>query len=145
MKKVTPFSLFSFEYCLTRNTSFINLLLLWIIMHFQIKKISSFNLLLVGFDFAILCICFLRVLFCISAYMKLQIGSYFYICIASYWASYRIIMLNITSFFLVSEETKFEVDTTSIVLSYLYHFGNVNLVALKAKFWYSQDVNKNPI
>ena len=27
---------------------------------------------------------------------------------------------------LVSEETKFEVDTTSIILSYLYHFGNVN-------------------
>ena len=28
--------------------------------------------------------------------------------------------------FSVSEETKFEVDTTSIILSYLYHFGNVN-------------------
>ena len=28
--------------------------------------------------------------------------------------------------FWVSEETKFEVDTTSIILSYLYHFGNVN-------------------
>ena len=27
---------------------------------------------------------------------------------------------------LVSEETKFEVDTTSIILSYLYHFCNVN-------------------
>ena len=27
--------------------------------------------------------------------------------------------------FLISEETKFEVDTTSIILSYLYHFGNV--------------------
>ena len=27
---------------------------------------------------------------------------------------------------LVSEETKFEVDTTSTILSYLYHFGNVN-------------------
>ena len=27
---------------------------------------------------------------------------------------------------LVSEETKFEVDTTSIILSYLYHFENVN-------------------
>ena len=95
-------------------------------MHFQIKQISSFNLLLVGFDFAILCICVLTVLFCISAYMKLQIGSYFYICIGSTWASYGIIMLNITSFFSVSEETKFEVDTTSIILSYLYHFGNVN-------------------
>ena len=29
-------------------------------------------------------------------------------------------------FFSVSEETKFEVDTTSIILSYLYHFWNVN-------------------
>ena len=27
---------------------------------------------------------------------------------------------------LVSEETKFKVDTTSIILRYLYHFGNVN-------------------
>ena len=26
----------------------------------------------------------------------------------------------------VSEETNFDVDTTSIVLSYLYYFGNVN-------------------
>ena len=28
--------------------------------------------------------------------------------------------------FSVSEETKFEVDTTSITLSYLHHFGNIN-------------------
>ena len=28
--------------------------------------------------------------------------------------------------FFVSKETKFEVDTTSIILSYLYHFWNVN-------------------
>ena len=28
--------------------------------------------------------------------------------------------------FLVSEETKFEVNTTSTILSYLCHFGNVN-------------------
>ena len=28
--------------------------------------------------------------------------------------------------FSVSEETKFEVDTTSIILNYLYHFRNVN-------------------
>ena len=28
--------------------------------------------------------------------------------------------------FSVSEETKFEVDTTFIILSYLYHFGNIN-------------------
>ena len=27
---------------------------------------------------------------------------------------------------LVSEETKFEVVSTSIILSYLHHFGNVN-------------------
>ena len=29
-------------------------------------------------------------------------------------------------FFSVSEESKFEVDTTSIILSYLYYFGNVD-------------------
>ena len=29
-------------------------------------------------------------------------------------------------FFLVSKETKLEVDTTSIILIYLYHYGNVN-------------------
>ena len=28
--------------------------------------------------------------------------------------------------FLVSEETKFEFDTTFKILSYLYHYGNVN-------------------
>ena len=28
--------------------------------------------------------------------------------------------------FSVSKKTKFEVDTASIILSYLYHFGNVN-------------------
>ena len=28
--------------------------------------------------------------------------------------------------FWVSEDTKLKVDTTSIILSYLYHFGNAN-------------------
>ena len=28
--------------------------------------------------------------------------------------------------FSASEETKFEADTSSIILSYLYHLGNVN-------------------
>ena len=28
---------------------------------------------------------------------------------------------------LVSEKTNFEFDTTSIILSYLYHLGNVNM------------------
>ena len=37
LKKVTPFPPFSFAYCLSRNTLFINLLLLWWIMHFQNK------------------------------------------------------------------------------------------------------------
>ena len=32
---------------------------------------------------------------------------------------------------LVSEETKFEVDTNSIILSYLYHFRNVNTINLQ--------------
>ena len=35
--------------------------------------------------------------------------------------NYRLLL-----FFLVSEETKFEVDTTSAILSSLYHFRNVN-------------------
>ena len=38
----------------------------------------------------------------------------------------RVWKLQTAIIFLVSEETKFEVDTTSIILSHLYHFGNVN-------------------
>ena len=60
-------------------------------MHFQ-KQISSFNLLLVGFDFVVLCICFLGHFFHISAIIKLGIASYLYICIASYLASHGMIM-----------------------------------------------------
>ena len=62
------------------------------------KEISSFNLLQVGIDFAVLCM-FLRALFHISAIMELRIASYLYICIASYLTSHDITMLKITSCF----------------------------------------------
>ena len=54
-EKGHPFPPFSFAYCLSRNTLFINLLLLWWIIFFQNKTNFSFNLLLV--NFAVLCIC----------------------------------------------------------------------------------------
>ena len=47
----------------------------------------------------------------------------------TYWLNYRLLLLKLFScfwVFLVSKETKFEIDTTSIILSYLYHFRNVN-------------------
>ena len=86
---------------------------------------------------------FVRGFFNSSTIMKLQIASY-HIFIAFYLTPHQIIWhnktihghgLKITScwfFFFISEETKFHVDTTSIVLSYLYHFGNVN----RELFWY---------
>ena len=89
------------------------------------RRLFCFNLLLVGFEFAVFLFCFFRVLFNISAIMKLRIASYLYIfCFVFILASHGIIMLKIV--FSVPKETKFEVDTTSIILSYLYHFRNVN-------------------
>ena len=42
------------------------------------------------------------------------------------WHDYMLVKLQaVVAAVLVSEETKFEVDTISIILS-LYHFGNVN-------------------
>ena len=38
--------------------------------------------------------------------------------------------------FPVSEETKFKVNATSIILNYLYYFGNVNKESFK--WYYSQ-------
>ena len=71
------------------------------------------------------CFVFLRVLFNISAIMKLRIASYLYIFYFIFiLASHGIMMLQIV--FSVPEETKFEVDTTSIILSCFYHFRNVN-------------------
>ena len=85
-----------------------------------------FNLLLVGFFILLFCcFVFLRVLFHISAIMKLRIASYLYIfCFIFILAFHGIIMLKFV--FSVPEETKFDVDTTSIILSYLYNFRNVN-------------------
>ena len=68
--------------------------------------------------------------------MKLQIALYLHTYITSYLVSHQIMWhnkrihgrgLTITGCcFTISEETKFEVDTTSIILSYLYNFGNIN-------------------
>ena len=80
---------------------------------------------------------FLRALFDSSAIMKLQIALYLYIYIASYLISHQIIWhnkrinvhglkLQVVAVFSASKETKFKVDTTSIILNYLYHFGNVH-------------------
>ena len=63
LKKVNSFPPFSFSYCLSRNTLFINLLLLpWI---FKIKQISSSNLLLVDFDFFFFAVWFEFIVLCI--------------------------------------------------------------------------------
>ena len=71
--------------------------------------------------------------------MKLRIALYLHISIASYLTSHQIMRQNkrimfmvwklqVAAVFSASEETlsKFEVDTTSITLNYLYHFENVN-------------------
>ena len=49
-------------------------------------------------------------------------------CCCCSWHGYMLVKLQVVAVVvnLVSEETKFEVDTTSIILNYLYHFGNVN-------------------
>ena len=71
------------------------------------------------------CFVFLRVLFHISAIVKLRIASYLYIFGSIFiLASHGIIMLEIV--FSVPEETKFEVATTSIIFSYSFHFRNAN-------------------
>ena len=89
---------------------------------FKLKQIFSFNLLLVSFDLLFYVYVFLRALFHISC---------LHICIVSYSTSHQIIWhnkrihgygLKITSSFLFQG---FEVDTTSIILSYIYHSGNV--------------------
>ena len=104
-------------------------------MHFQIKQFYSSNLLLVSFDFTALCICLSwgTTLFPSSAIMKLRIVWCLYICISSLLASHQIMWYNkiihrlwhshglkITSCFFVflfSEETKFEIDTTSRLIT----------------------------
>ena len=106
------------------------------IMHFQSKTNFFFQLIADRFWFCYSVYIFFRVLFHSSAIMKLQIALYLHISIASYLTSHQIMWhnkringhgLKITScFFLAPEETKFKVDTTSIILGYLYHFGNVN-------------------
>ena len=96
-------------------------------MHFQKNQFFSSNLLLVGFDLAVLCMCFLGHFFS-SAIIKLRIASCLQICIGSHLACHQIIWYNkrihshdlkISSccfFFSLSEETKFEKIITEILL-----------------------------
>ena len=85
------------------------------------------------------CVCvFHWPIFRSSALMKLQMSSCLNICIASdlsshqimwhkkknLWSCFRTYMLLL--FFSFFEETKFEVDTTSIILSSIYQSLNVN-------------------
>ena len=87
---------------------------------------------MVEFDFAELCICLSWGAFShfccheitlinsfIFAYMK---SFLFGLSWHNHVKYYRLLVV-VSS---VSEETNFDVDTTSIVLSYLYYFGNVN-------------------
>ena len=123
---------------------FIKLFFLW--LHyckkqriFKIKQISLFYLYCWLVLILLFCVyVFLRVLFHSFAIMKLWIALHLLIFIASYLTSHQIMWhkkginghgLKVTQavvIFSASEETKFDVDTTSIILSYLCHFGNVN-------------------
>ena len=69
-------------------------------MHFQSKTIFSFNLLLIGFDFAALYIFVSSDTFSLLPIMKLHIASYLHVCIASYLASHQIMwnMAKVTQF-----------------------------------------------
>ena len=55
----------------------------------KIKQIFSFNLLLVSFDFAVSCMCFLGCFFTVLPSWKLWIASCLHTCIASYLASHQ--------------------------------------------------------
>ena len=95
---------------------FINLFLLWsdYCKKKCIFKVKQFFLSTCCCLVLILLFCgcvFLRTLFHSSTIIKLRIASNLHIRIASYLASYQIML---------------EVDTTYVMLSYLYHFGNVN-------------------
>ena len=76
------------------------------LMHCRRNKIFPFSSLMVGFDFAVLFMCIFY-------------DSFFYSFTIMKYESRAVVV------FSDSEKTKFEVDTTSIILSYLYHFGNV--------------------
>ena len=90
------------QVCLHYKKYFINLLLLWSgslqkVMHFQRKFWFWFS--------CFVYMCFLRLIFFFSS------------AILNY--KYEAVVI-----FSDSKETKFEIDTTSIILSYRYHFGN---------------------
>ena len=127
--------------CFTRNTLltffFALIRLLQKIMHFKVKQTSFFNLCWSVLTLLFFVYVFLRVLFHSSAIMKLRKALYLHIPIASYltshqimWHNKRIISmawkLKCVLVFSASEETKFQVDATSIILRNLYNFRNVN-------------------
>ena len=82
------------------------------LMHCRRNKIFPFSSLMVGFDFAVLFMCIFY-------------DSFFYSFAIMKYESRAVVV------FSDSEKTKFEVDTTSIILSYLSHFGNVNKELLR--------------
>ena len=134
----------SFACCFTRNNLSTLLCSNQIIAKkkrciFNVKQFFPFNILLV--DFAVFCIFVSWGVFHSSAIIKLQIASYLQsICIASFFASHQIMWRNKRNFghsleiisccffflFRGTEETKFEINTTSIILSCLYHFMTAN-------------------
>ena len=69
LKKVRPFPPFLLVYCLTRNALFINLLLLWWIMHFQNKK----KLLLLTYSWLVLIL-----LFCLYVFLRVLFSHFCY-------------------------------------------------------------------
>ena len=122
-EKGNPFPSF-FIYLLFDKKYFIYQLSFALIMHSQNKTNFFFQLIAGWFCVYV----FRRVLFHISAVIKLLIASCLYIIcfifILVSWnnhvENYRLLL------FSVSEEANFEIDTNSIIVSYLYHFRNVN-------------------
>ena len=134
---IFPYPVFTrcvcFYYKCFINHLFQLLRLLRNISHFQIKK----KLFLSTFCWSVLILlismCFDGLFVYSNVIIKIRINNilYAWLQIWHLMKSYDVIKeftvwkLQATSVFLVSEGTKLEVDTSSIVLSYLYHFRNV--------------------
>ena len=114
---------------------FFSLLLPWSdYLHFQSNTIFFFQLIAGQFwFFCFLYMCFYG-FFYNSSIMKLQINNLLFAWL-SFWPiikscyirkEFMVWKLQAVAFS-VSEETNFEVDTTSIILNSLYHFGNVKI------------------
>ena len=116
-----------FVCCFTRNTLST---LLQKIMHFQSKTNFFFQLIAGQFSFY----CF--DVFLGALFLSSTINSFILACIYSFLLDLSsnhvaesmgmVWKLQAVVVFLISKETKIKVDTTSIILSYLYYFGNVN-------------------